>query len=129
MNQQNLKSKSCLELDFLAKFEFSVGLVWFGMVFWYISYVNSTFYIHKVWYWKGHFVGTVSLVWYGLVWIHENMQRKVYFVGVGGTRGFGRANVFRFSSTFRPYPVSKSVCLSVSHTFVEYDLLYTVNKL
>ena len=83
MNQQNLKSKSCLELDFLAKFKFSVGLVWYG--FWYISYVNSTFYIHKVWYWKGHFVGTVSLVWYGLVWIHENMQRKVYFVGEGGT--------------------------------------------
>ena len=71
MNQQNLKSKSCLELDFLAKFKFSVGLVWYG--FWYISYVNSTFYIHKVWYWKGHFVGTLSLVWYGLVWCQLNI--------------------------------------------------------
>ena len=77
MNQQNLKSKSCLELDFLAKFKFSVGLVWFGMVFWYISYVNSTFYIHKVWYWKGHFVGTLSLVWYGLVWCQLNITCRV----------------------------------------------------
>ena len=76
MNQQNLKSKSYLELDFLAKFEFSVGLVWFGMVFWYISYVISTFYIHKVWYWKGHFVGTLSLVWYGLVWCQLNITQN-----------------------------------------------------
>ena len=75
MNQQNLKSKSCLELDFLAKFKFSVGLVWYG--FWYISYVNSTFYIHKVWYWKGHFVSTLSLVWYGLVWCQLNITCRV----------------------------------------------------
>ena len=76
MNQQNLKSKSCLELDFLAKFKFSVGLVWFGMVFWYISYVNSTFYIHKVWYWKGHFVGTLHGHFWVLQFWQINMDPK-----------------------------------------------------